>query len=88
MMKPTMQAANLMGVIVVVPVSIQRYVQIVCVMKEVHRHLIHHVSFMLLQANLDLRNPIFSFLNQELFDLRKKYVLKLKNSRHKIFLCR
>ena len=63
MMKPTMQAATLMGVIVVVPVSIQRYVQIVCVMKELHQQLIHHVSFMLLQANLNFKNPILSFSN-------------------------
>ena len=28
----------------------------------------------LVQANLDLRNPIFSFLNRELFDLRKIHV--------------
>ena len=30
-----------------------------------------------LQANLDLRNPIFSLLDRELFDLRKICVLKL-----------
>ena len=32
------------------------------------------------QANLDLRNPIFSFLNKELFDLRKICVMNLKTS--------
>ena len=31
-----------------------------------------------IQANLDLRNPIFPFFNRELFDLRKIYVLNLK----------
>ena len=31
-----------------------------------------------MQANLESRNPIFSFLNQEFFDLKKIYVLKLK----------
>ena len=30
------------------------------------------------QSTLDLRNSIFSFLNRELFDLRKIYVLILK----------
>ena len=33
------------------------------------------------QANLDLRKPVFSFLNSELFDLRNFYVLNLKISR-------
>ena len=33
---------------------------------------------MILQANLDLRNSIFPFLNQELFDLRKIYGMNLK----------
>ena len=46
MMKPTMQDATLMEVTVVAPVSIHSNAQIVCVMKEVHRQLIHHVSFM------------------------------------------
>ena len=31
-----------------------------------------------IQANLDLRNPIFHFLNRELFDLRNIYVVNLK----------
>ena len=30
------------------------------------------------KAKLDLRNPIFTFLNQELFDLRKIYEVNLK----------
>ena len=34
----------------------------------------------LIQANLDLRNSIFPFLNQELFDLRKSCVLNSKTS--------
>ena len=33
---------------------------------------------LLLQVNLDLRDSIFSFLNRELFDLRKIYVVNLK----------
>ena len=37
----------------------------------------------LVQANLDLRNSIFPFLNRELFDLRKIYVLNLKTGRPK-----
>ena len=44
MMKPTMQVATLMVVTVVVPVPTLTNVQIVCVMKEVHQQLIHHVS--------------------------------------------
>ena len=32
----------------------------------------------LVQSNLDLRYSIFPFLNRELFDLRKNYVLNLK----------
>ena len=32
----------------------------------------------IVQANLDLRNSIFSFLNPELFDSRKIYVLIVK----------
>ena len=36
-----------------------------------------------IQANLDLRNSIFPFLNRELFDLRKIYVLNLKTGRPK-----
>ena len=42
-MKPTMQAATLMVVTVVVLVSTLTNVQIVFVMKEVHQQLIHHV---------------------------------------------
>jgi hypothetical protein len=63
MMKPTMQDATLMEVTVVVPVPTLTNVQIVCVMKEVHQQLTIHVSFMLLQADFNLRNPIFSFSN-------------------------
>ena len=44
MMKPTMQPATLMVVTVVLPVPTLTNVQIVCVMKEVHQQLIHHVS--------------------------------------------
>ena len=44
MMKPTMQVATLMVVTVVMPVPTLTNVQIVCVMKEVHQQLIHHVS--------------------------------------------
>ena len=37
------------------------------------------VNFVLIiQANLDLRNSIFPFLNRELFDLRNIYVVNLK----------
>ena len=39
--------------------------------------------WLLVQANLDLRNPIFPFLNRELFDLRKIYVVNLKTGRPK-----
>ena len=35
------------------------------------------------QSTLDLRNPIFPFLNRELFDLRKIYVLILKTGHPK-----
>ena len=37
----------------------------------------------LIQANLDLRNPMFSFLNRQLVDLTKIYVLNLKTDRLK-----
>ena len=37
----------------------------------------------LITSKLDLRNSIFLMLNQELFDLRKIYVLNLKTSRPK-----
>ena len=36
-----------------------------------------------MQANLDLRNSIFPFLNPELFELIKIYVLNLKTGRPK-----
>ena len=35
---------------------------------------------------LDLRKSIFPFLNRELFDLRKVYVVNLKTGRPKICL--
>ena len=35
------------------------------------------------QANFDLRNSIFPFLSQDLFDLRKIYVLNLETGRLK-----
>ena len=35
------------------------------------------------QSTLNLRNSIFPFLNQEVFDLRKIYVLILKTSQPK-----
>ena len=37
----------------------------------------------LVHANLDLRNSIFPFSNQVMFDLRKNYVLNLKTGRPK-----
>ena len=37
----------------------------------------------LVQSTLDLRNSIFPFLNRELFDLRKIYVLILKTGHPK-----
>ena len=37
----------------------------------------------LLQSNLDLRNPIYPFLNRTMFDLRKIYGINLKNGRQK-----
>ena len=40
----------------------------------------YHNSYEL-QANLDLRNPDLSFLYQAMFDLRKIYVVNLKNGR-------
>ena len=39
--------------------------------------------YMLVQANLDLRNSTFPFLNRVMFDLRKIYVLNLKTGRPK-----
>jgi hypothetical protein len=44
MMRPTKKNVSLMVVTVVVPVPTLTNVQIVCVMKEVHKQLIHHVS--------------------------------------------
>ena len=38
---------------------------------------------MLVQSTLNLRNPIFPFLNRELFDLRKIYVVILKTGHPK-----
>ena len=35
------------------------------------------------QANFDLRNSIFPFLNRIMFDFRKIYVLNLKTGRPK-----
>jgi hypothetical protein len=34
-----------------------------------------------LQTTLDLRNPVFSFLNRVIFDLGKMYAINLKNVR-------
>ena len=41
----------------------------------------HTFEKYLVQPNLDLRNSNFPFLNGELFDLRKIYVLNLKTGR-------
>ena len=43
----------------------------------------HHTFINLIQSTLDLRNSIFPFLNRELFDLRKIYVLILKTGHPK-----
>ena len=37
-------------------------------------------------TNIDLKNPIFSFLNRVIFDLEKIYVLNLKREATKKFL--
>ena len=45
------------------------------------RKFISQVNMFNGQANFDLRNPIFSFLNRHLFHSRKIYVVNLKPGR-------
>ena len=61
MMKWTMQAATLMGVTVVQPVSTLTNVQSVCVMKEVHPQLIHHVIILLLLSSWALTSILTEY---------------------------
>ena len=41
----------------------------------------------IVQQTLDLRNSIFPFLNREMFDLRKIYVVNLNTGRSKKMPC-
>ena len=55
-----------------------------CIESQYENHNSEH-SYLLwyIQANLDVRNFIFPFLNRELFDSGKIYVLNLKTGRPK-----
>ena len=45
-----------------------------------------HLMYMLVHANLDLRNYTFPCLNRVMFDLRKIYIMTLRSCRPKNFL--
>ena len=61
------------------------YRKITNVEKQMYNPTFQHPNLIniMIQYTLDLRKSIFPFLNQELFDLRKIYVVNLKTGRPK-----